>query len=1845
MKIISKLLVLFLVALLSIGIIMPNQDVYGEEYARAYLSDMTPYSKSIGYGSLKVNTNMNGDKISYIVGGKRTYFEKGYTAHATSTLVFDLGSGHPYDYFDCYMGVDASQGGKGDVKFSLYTSLNNKDWTTVISPTQKNSSSEAIKVHIEVSSIRYLKFYFDSNGGNGNDHSGIGNPLVYKANSLHEPDELIKPVEYYDEIFKTLSISEIINNHKIDALKRMLMENANYDDVKEVFLTGEKESERRQMLSWLYSDSQALEDFVMGGNPDGTYLNALSVLSDLYKNFKDDLEDDTALYSPEVNSSRTRGDVYRVMMMAIALTHAGNGPHMWLDGACTSDPIERYEAFKKTYTEGLLRNDVFENLNTEEMRYVMGARMHNDEIYWLNNYVRDTTPSGTFPGIYSPHRYLKYGKDWDYTAKGYKVEDNFSTYDTKYSLSKYGLNYSKYNHLWMVFEGSHICWGISYAGANFANSFGVPSHYNRQPGHAAFFVYNKNANNQTTWSIDNNISGWTQTAVHEDVVGYSYDRVFCNWGNINNGWSTYDNATYLVLGSTALDNYDDYVKAELIMSLESLPSISNKEDVYDGAIDVMSYHLDAWEKKVRYYISNNKSDEELTKLAKDIADNMYRFPLPMHDLLNLIKKELKSRNTESSLTQHGKLTNIETVALNKGINISSDPNKNLLAQPDICSTEAKFLLNGYVSELASFSFDGTNKNSIVFGNEYSNVRFKYSLDNGVTWSDTKLTSTSLKYELNSDEINSLNSTNDILIWLEGWSSDLPENAPDKELAYKIDIVDGVKPTNIECNDNEDRLLGSYTGLEYRIGDGQWTDLNTSVKFVGDYAVEVRRKAYSTVLTGPSVVYNFTDNNVENRSYIDISRIELVDCSSEETSTGDNAIHAFDGLLSTRWHTIWKGGDSDRYITVKLDEPVYLTGLDYTPASGNGTCYSADILVSLNGVDFDVAYKATGWSGNTSTKKATFNPIYCQYVRFKGISTIGGFANARLIELFEDNTLSKDIASIEVVSLPTRMTYYENNIVDYSGLNICAKLSDGNLVVIPKSSINVSNIDTSSVGTKTVNVSALGKQTSFDLYVIETADSTWLVNGVGYDLLSLAMQDPTITSDTVIQLLKDIDLNETIVISSGTSVKINGNAHKITRSSTLINSPLFNVLGSLHLSNIVLDGGAIWSGDIDSRLNRGTVIDEQNGVKSASQIIVCGNNSNLILDENTILRNNYSKEAGSGIRVNGKANVTLDEISILDCHSEYFGSAILLFRDDSYNCGEMTINSANIYGCSGIETNNASIVCVDINSKLTINDIDIQNNVSGTGGIIWIKDGVLNINGGKYKNNYSPVGNSIYVSGTANVNINDFDEIEEIYLASDRKVNFTSSLENKYLLLNSSVKTDGTLLATYSNNVELDKLLLALDYKDNIIVGSTDGIKIDSSFAAEVKHSRLNKVTYYDSFIKAYNVSDDGDSIKLLKNVELSEDLLVNKNIDISVSDDANFTGTYLPKISDGYELTKQNNKFIFKLHEHEFVEPVFVWNDDMDECYASACCKCGECLEEYGQVKTSVIQKLTCYVDQITRYSATFINPEFTNQTVDIVTKKCSGHSLIHNDYTSPSCIVNGILEHDYCSRCGKYFIQDKEVDYNSLIVSASEHHLIHHNKVDSTCLKTGSKEYDECEMCGGIFINNKQVSKKDLIINKKAHNLIHHDETKLQDLQNGMKAYDECLECKKLFVDGIEVSLDDLFIHNPNHTITHINYCEATCLENGILEHDHCEECDKDFIDGEIVNSDSLIIPKTGHTSLDEAIKKQDKNQITYYCSYCGEVLKVEKVHNFNLLFILIPVGVISSFIIFIILKKKKNN
>lgn len=1054
-----------------------------------YLSNINKdklISSSIGYGNLMYDKNTSGGTIALLVNGEKNYFLKGLGAHAPSTLVYDLTEYITYYHFDrfiAYLGLDNAQGNNGNgVKFIVQTSKDNKTWATATTTDVLKGNTNAVKVDVSLDGIKYLRIHIDHNGSNSYDHSVIADAKLANVDYTEEDADisLLKTVKEYDEALKSIkeqypkeTYEQLMqrDDYKKLMYQRTFVSDASYALVK-AYLGDDR---YRSTLEWFMDDVEALNLYVRGGKPVGTYARFIQVLNELYTKHSEDLRD-------EAHSS-----LYKKMMITLGLTHSSDVV-FWLDFSQKSDPVRRYEIYKKLYNEGMLITNIFENLEVEEMRWVMNNMLDDEEIEWLNYYVRthssvkniapENINSNNFtPG---PYYFIAYRDSFGYYNAKYYSQENKQKWQEKYSLTNetanpktdvFDLNISYQSgkpKIWTVFEEGAVCGGISKTGTNILQVFGVPGAVIGQPGHAAYLQFNYTNTNAGadgigTWSIQNDISGWVQSEKGE--------RMLNGWGNTN--WDSYYQVSYVLLAQAALNDEENYARSQELVKLADVYRDNTEEQIrlYEEALQIQDLNMDAWVGLVNTYAKSGKSESDFVQLAKRISEALTYYPLPMKDILeNLIKPHV------TSITGKADIDIYVQTALKK----ASKANDSNTVQSGACRTMANYLLGNSTFKMATFSFDGENAGKIILDESYNpGNELLYSLDGGNSWKSAGVTT---EVTLTDEELARVTEENDILVKLQGAVN-----------YYTIDITKANTPSNLYRNDAENRLIGTVDGLEWSSDEGNnWKDLANDTTFEGDQVVQVRSKATGTVKASDIATYTFTeDTDTVSRKYIPLKYISYVGTSSEEVKQGGSATNALDGKPNTMWHTLWAGGDNERYITVKFDEPRYLTSINYTPrqSGNNGRFLDAEVYVSMDGEDWMLAGTANNWADNAKVKTLNlFGPTYAQYVKVVGKRTVANFGSAAMLEFFEDTTVeSKTVESIQVKTAPKKTSYLLGDMFDKKGLIVVAHYDDGTSSTVRHKFLKFDKTFFDTLGEQKVTVSYKGNpniSATFDVIVNE-----------------------------------------------------------------------------------------------------------------------------------------------------------------------------------------------------------------------------------------------------------------------------------------------------------------------------------------------------------------------------------------------------------------------------------------------------------------------------------------------------------------------------------------------------------------------------------------------------------------------------------------------------------------------------------------------------------------------------------------------------------------------------------------
>ena len=116
--------------------------------------------------------------------------------------------------------------------------------------------------------------------------------------------------------------------------------------------------------------------------------------------------------------------------------------------------------------------------------------------------------------------------------------------------------------------------------------------------------------------------------------------------------------------------------------------------------------------------------------------------------------------------------------------------------------------------------------------------------------------------------------------------------------------------------------------------------------------------------------------------------------SAPAQAGEGLANAFDGNVSSLWHTSWSGGDVGKPATMVLKEPTEITGFRYVPRGSGSNGNLRDVtLVVTDETGKEHTFNATNWANNNKPKDIDFGKtIKAKKIVLTGTRTYGDTEN-------------------------------------------------------------------------------------------------------------------------------------------------------------------------------------------------------------------------------------------------------------------------------------------------------------------------------------------------------------------------------------------------------------------------------------------------------------------------------------------------------------------------------------------------------------------------------------------------------------------------------------------------------------------------------------------------------------------------------------------------------------------------------------------------------------------------------------------------------------------------------------
>ncbi len=943
---------------------------------------------TVGYGKVEiVPATVN-------IEAKATNFDKALIASAPSTVTYDISQySNEYDKFLCYAGLNKPVFYNG-VKIHVYTSTDGKTWD--LRAENENIKYNVMPIDFDISGVKYLRFVTEELEGTQ------GNAVVYVTPRLIKKtvENPFTSVDTYEQKLKNVSTSDALTNNLQTVLDKSFVEKIGYQELS--FLYDTLDAKTLKTVEDIFNDKKLMNEFatskLLG---TGSYLDALKVLIRLYDAHKADLNDST------------NGDLYRRMMVADAFVYGSPDGYQSSWGARSNyvtDPVKRYEIFKDLYlTNKLDNNKQFSNLTVELLAWVFDAPMDDNEIYWLNDYARKSANKDEGKdyalGVYQIMDWMDLFNFED--AKFYDLA-NEKQWNDKYNFEKYGIGYGVDGkaQIWMAIEQGGACGLMAGVGVSLAAVFGIPSHVIHQPIHAPYVMYRSQADGSSRWEVETSVAGYEET---DQDLGMN---LFLGWEDFS--WVTQSSSeNYLYLMQAALDDKENYDKVQALLSLSNMYAIGTKEyeAILEQALDTQGINIAVFDALMTSYQQNkNRTDEDYLALAKKMQNSLKYYPTVLADAMDYISTLVKDDASKVQID----------ILKENGLRIGLTATEEDVHQSDVTNYMAKYLLGLMDNQLASFSFDGKDKNKIILNSKFDGIglQVKYSLDGGKTWEKTEKHT----IELSDEQVKSLNSTNDIQLGFVGAADvskvDLTKEDPDFD------------ENLLQVNDDENRLVGDTSilnKLEYSIDDGKtWKILdpaNDGSSFEGDITVKIRKRNNSTNVLEEAAVekeYTFKENTVDkNEAYIPFKEMTV----KETLGNPEQANLIIDGnpTLSSCWTAARDDSGTKDYVVLELNSSRYISKLDYysrDDTSTNGRATEAIIYTSIDGVNWTQVAHPTGWSTTQAKNSVSFEPTLAKYIKFEAIAESGGTTNLVVsqINLYEDKTETDKTPKVTIKDL-------------------------------------------------------------------------------------------------------------------------------------------------------------------------------------------------------------------------------------------------------------------------------------------------------------------------------------------------------------------------------------------------------------------------------------------------------------------------------------------------------------------------------------------------------------------------------------------------------------------------------------------------------------------------------------------------------------------------------------------------------------------------------------------------------------------------------------------------------------
>jgi hypothetical protein len=168
----------------------------------------------------------------------------------------------------------------------------------------------------------------------------------------------------------------------------------------------------------------------------------------------------------------------------------------------------------------------------------------------------------------------------------------------------------------------------------------------------------------------------------------------------------------------------------------------------------------------------------------------------------------------------------------------------------------------------------------------------------------------------------------------------------------------------------------------------------------------------------------------------------------------------------------------------------------------------------------------------------------------------------------------------------------------------------------------------------------------------------------------------------------------------------------------------------------------------------------------------------------------------------------------------------------------------------------------------------------------------------------------------------------------------------------------------------------------------------------------------------------------------------------------------------------------------------------------------------------AMLSLVSCKCSCKHQYQEWVVTTEATCEETGVMTRTCKKCNKVEeqtivalgHDYgnlisgITPTCEQTGEIAHYQCSRCNKYF--DEQKNEVSSLVLPIQHKLTKIFQKDATCYEAGFIAHEHCEVCDKNFVDGEEKTDDEIKIVSTGHSFIENQKNEADCHTNKTKAY-----------------------------------------------------------------------------------------------------------------------------------------